>query len=65
MTREELTRYLASHPDMKICPNCGGAGELIFPGGVQSGTVIECGVCQGAGVVRKEIASVKEYDGNR
>ncbi len=50
MTRAELVIYLEFHPDMRICPGCGGAGERVFPVG---GKVVECGACRGAGVVKK------------
>jgi DnaJ-class molecular chaperone len=50
MTEPELTKYLHDHPDMQMCPNCGGAGERVFP---VRGKVIECETCRGAGVVPK------------
>lgn len=51
MSSEQLEAYLASHPDYRMCPDCGGAGERIFPVGCK---VIECFTCKGAGVVKKE-----------
>lgn len=51
MTNNQLTVELELHPERKICPNCGGAGELLFPVGCK---IIECEMCHGVGTVLKE-----------
>lgn len=51
MDQQEFDDYLAKHPDVKVCPNCGGCGEFPRPVG---GGVIECAFCHGSGVVKKE-----------